>query len=74
LETLKGTDILGDLDVDMRVILKCLFKKYVVRLCTGFYLFNTGHGGGNEHGKETSGSTDGAFLDFLRSLSNSQGP
>jgi hypothetical protein len=35
-EHLKGGDLLGDVGIDGRIILKWMLRKYVERLCTGF--------------------------------------
>jgi hypothetical protein len=56
-ENLKGRDNSEDLHVDESVILKCVLKKQIRRMWTGFIWLRTGQVAGSyEHGNETSGS------------------
>jgi hypothetical protein len=62
---LKERDYLEDTDVDGRIILRWIFKKWDVRACAGSMWFRIGQeAGACEYGNEHSGSIQcGEFLD-----------
>ena len=61
-----GRGLLGDVDVDGRIILRCVFTKWDVWVWTGssWFRIRTGGSGTCERDNETSGSKKcGEFLD-----------
>jgi hypothetical protein len=45
-ENLKGRDCLVDMGIGRGIILKCILKKYIWRICTGFFEFRVETSGG----------------------------
>jgi hypothetical protein len=68
LENTIKRDHLGDQGVDGRIILRWIFRKWDMGVCTGSMWLRIGTVGGHfVHGNETSGSMKrGEFFDYLR--------
>jgi hypothetical protein len=64
LESLKRRDHLGDVGIEVRIILRWDLKKYIVELCTGFNCLRIGFSDG--HFK-----TRKLILEFRKRLGNS---
>jgi hypothetical protein len=46
LENLKRRDCLAYMGIGREIILKCILKKYILRMCTGFFEFLVDTSGG----------------------------